>query len=276
MLYARLMRLDKPTGIWLLYWPCAWSLTLASGGEARWGLLLLFLLGAVLMRAAGCIINDMTDRHLDAQVERTLDRPLASGAVSMREAYVLLGGLLTLSLAVALALGPHVVALAAVWLIPVALYPWTKRITWWPQAFLGLTFNAGALFGWLAVTGEVPIPAFLLYAGGFFWTLGYDTIYAHQDREDDARVGIKSTARRLGHATQPALALFYLLFVLCLAWAGYESGAAYPYFAALLLPAVSLAGQVARVRLDDRPSCLQQFRDNSLTGAFVWAACMLA
>lgn len=275
-LYARLMRLDKPTGIWLLFWPCAWSVTLASGGELRPGLLLLFLAGSVLMRAAGCIVNDMTDREIDAQVERTKDRPLASGTVSMREAGVLLLGLLGLSLAVAAALGPRIVALAAVWLVPVAIYPWMKRLTWWPQLFLGLTFNAGALFGWLAVSGDLPLPAWLLYAGGVCWTLGYDTIYAHQDREDDARIGVKSTARRLGRWTKPWLAVFYSGFMLLLAASLYHGGAAYPAFFLLHLTALHLLWQISRVDLASGPSCLRFFRVNTLTGGLVFLTMLAA
>ena len=276
LLYARLLRLDKPTGIWLLYWPCAWSITLASQGEVRPGLLLLFLVGAILMRGAGCIVNDMTDRRIDAQVERTRDRPLASGAVSMREATVLLLGLLGLSLAVALALGPKIVALAAVWLLPVAAYPWMKRITWWPQLFLGLTFNAGALFGWLAVTGKLPLPAWLLYAGGVLWTLGYDTIYAHQDKEDDERIGVKSTARRLGQWTKPWVTLFYLGSLLLLAAAFYHAGAADTAFFLLPLMALHLFWQIGHVRLSDRQSCLDVFRSNSLAGALGFLATLVA
>ena len=275
-LYARLMRLDKPTGIWLLYWPCVWGITLASAGRLRPDLLVIFLLGSVFMRAAGCIVNDMTDRRIDAQVERTRDRPLASGALRMAEAMTWLVFLLSLSLVIALILGPKIVALAALWLVPVAAYPWMKRLTWWPQLFLGLTFNAGALFGWLAVDGNLPLAAWLLYAGGVFWTLGYDTLYAHQDKEDDAKIGVKSTALRLGQTTKPAVALFYLAFVLLLAATGYHNGAAYPYFGFLIIVAVHLFSQILRVRLEDRASCLRQFKANSVSGLLVALAALMA
>jgi 4-hydroxybenzoate polyprenyltransferase len=276
ILYARLMRLDKPTGIWLLYWPCAWGITLASDGRLRPDLLLIFLLGATFMRAAGCIINDMTDRHIDAQVERTRNRPLASGALHIAEAMTLLVFLLSLSLVIALMLGPKIVGLAALWLLPVAAYPWMKRLTWWPQLFLGLTFNAGALFGWLAVDGNLPLAAWLLYAGGVFWTLGYDTIYAHQDKEDDAKIGVKSTARRLGRATKPALALFYSIFLLLLTATGYYNGAAYPYFGLLLLVALHLFSQIFRVELNDRLSCMRQFKANTFTGLLISLTTLVA
>lgn len=274
--YAQLMRLDKPVGIALLFWPCAWSLTLAAEGAPPAPLLLLFLLGAILMRAAGCIINDMTDRRIDAQVERTRERPLASGRVTMKEAWILLTYLLGLSLVVACALGEQLIKLAALWLLPVAFYPWMKRITWWPQLFLGLTFNVGALFGWLALRGDVTLPAWLIYAGGVCWTLGYDTIYAHQDIADDKRVGVKSSARRLGKATKPAVVSFYGFFILCLAWAGYESGAAYPYFFALIPAFLHLIWQIVTVRLDSPADCLRVFRSNHIVGLLIFLACLAA
>jgi 4-hydroxybenzoate polyprenyltransferase len=271
-LYAHLMRLHQPTGIWLLFWPCAWGLSFASGGRPRWDLLLLFLIGAVCMRAAGCIINDLTDRQIDAQVERTRHRPLASGALSVAEAFILLGFLLVLSLAVALSLGPPIVALAAVWLIPVAAYPWMKRLTWWPQLFLGLTFNAGVLFSWLAVTGNLPLPAWLLYAAGVFWTLGYDTIYAHQDKHDDEKIGVKSTARRLAEATRPALVFFYGMMVALLVATGFYRGNGMSYFFIVVLVAIHLGEQAFSTDFDDPAGCLKAFRSNALTGAMVFIA----
>lgn len=267
-LYLRLMRFDAPTGIWLLMWPCWWSVTLAGGGEPR--LLLVFLLGAAVMRAAGCIINDLFDRVIDGQVERTRDRPLASGAISPQEALTLLFLLLVLALVLAGLLGTTVLWLSAAWLPPVVLYPLMKRITWWPQLFLGLTFNAGAIIGWAAVRGEVEWPALLLYAGAAAWTLGYDTLYAHQDVRDDARIGVKSTARRLGRNTKLWVAVFYGLFGASLFSLGILLGMRPVFLFFLLIILVQLAAQVRQVRLEDAASCRDAFRSNAWTGFLVF------
>ncbi len=212
--YLRLMRLHQPAGIWLLYWPCAWSVGLASPGLDI-EKLLLFLIGAVLMRGAGCIINDIVDRDIDKHVERTKTRPLASGELNVTQAFTLLGVLLLVSLLVAIKLGMLVVMWGALALLPVALYPFMKRISWWPQLFLGLVFNWGALMGWASVRGEITLPAILLYIGGICWTLGYDTIYAHQDKADDARIGVRSTALRLGENTKIFVSVMYLSAITC-------------------------------------------------------------
>lgn len=195
--FLQLMRLDKPIGIWLLFFPAGWSVLL-SPVSVQWMLLAVMLVGAVLIRAAGCIINDLTDRELDKQVARTRNRPLASGAISRNEALVLLFVLLFDGLLLCIALPAGVLKLALLALPFIAAYPWMKRLTWWPQAFLGLTFNFGALIGWAATGLEITAVPLLLYAASFFWTLGYDTIYAVQDMDDDAKAGIKSTARRIG------------------------------------------------------------------------------
>lgn len=195
--YVRLMRLDKPIGIWLLFFPAAWAVLL-SPMPLRWDLVALMLLGAVLIRSAGCILNDLADRKLDRQVERTKDRPLANGAISPFDAALLLVVLLLDGLLIALTLPPLTIKLALLAVPLIALYPWMKRLTWWPQAFLGFTFNLGALIGWAATGAALTLPAYLLYAACFFWTLGYDTLYAVQDMDDDKRVGIRSTARRVG------------------------------------------------------------------------------
>ena len=195
--FLRLMRLDKPIGIWLLFFPAAWGVLL-SPASMQWMLIPAMLVGAVLIRSAGCIINDLTDRELDQQVARTRARPLASGSVIRNEALVLLFVLLFDGLLLCLALPTDVLKLALLALPFIAAYPWMKRLTWWPQAFLGLTFNFGALIGWAATGIAIDLVPLLLYAACFFWTLGYDTIYAVQDMDDDARVGIKSSARRVG------------------------------------------------------------------------------
>jgi 4-hydroxybenzoate polyprenyltransferase len=196
--YIALMRLDKPIGIWLLFFPAAWGAALAAPVGDSSSLMLTLLLGAALTRAAGCILNDLTDRKLDAEVERTKHRPLASGAVNPWQAILLLIVLLIAALALALSLPAQVFLLALLALPMIALYPWMKRLTWWPQLFLGLTFNLSALFGWLAADAPLTLAAFTLYAACVFWTLGYDTIYAVQDMADDETAGIRSSARRLG------------------------------------------------------------------------------
>lgn len=217
--YIHLMRLEKPIGIWLLFFPASWGVLLSP--VYRWELLPLMLLGAVVTRSAGCIINDLTDRELDAQVERTRQRPLASGAVSVRQALVLLALLGVVALGIALCLPLTAFLWSLVALPMIATYPWMKRLTWWPQLFLGLTFNLGAIIGWAATGAPLAPATFLLYAACLFWTLGYDTLYAVQDMHDDARVGIKSSARRVG--TGPRLPHFvgicYLLMLLCFACA---------------------------------------------------------
>lgn len=195
--YMALMRLDKPVGIWLVFFPAAWGALMASG-QPDISLLFVLLIGAVITRAAGCILNDLADRKLDANVERTRDRPLASGRVSVKEALILLVVLLSTALVIALSLPPSVLLVAILALPLIAAYPWMKRITFWPQLFLGITFNLGALMGWLATGEPLSLPAFLLYAACICWTLAYDTIYAVQDMEDDAKLGIKSTALLLG------------------------------------------------------------------------------
>ena len=206
--YAVLARWDRPIGTWLLLWPCWWSVALAPGRPAWW-LIPLFGIGAVAMRGAGCVINDLTDRDLDARVARTRERPLASGRLGVPQALGFLALQLLVGLLVLLPLNGPAVGVALASLPLIVIYPLMKRITWWPQAFLGITFNWGALVGWAAATGGLAAPALLLYAAGFFWTLGYDTIYAHQDKADDALIGVRSTARRLGAATPRWLWGFY-------------------------------------------------------------------
>ena len=212
--YMLLMRLDRPIGTWLLLLPGWWSIVLAKGGidklEGReWYLMLLFGIGAVVMRGAGCVINDLWDRRLDRRVNRTRLRPLASGAVSTFQALVYVAGLLLIGFLILIQMSQTAIFLGCLSLAFVIIYPSMKRITWWPQAFLGLTFNFGALIGWAAVTDSLSGPPLLLYIAGFFWTLGYDTIYAHQDIEDDMQVGIKSSALRLGGDSKKWIARFY-------------------------------------------------------------------
>lgn len=211
--YIALMRLDKPVGIWLVFYPAAWAVALASPAAIDPVLIGLLLIGAVLMRSAGCVLNDMADRRLDIHVERTKLRPLASGALTMKHAYACLFVLLALALGLCFMLPHNPLWLALIVLPMVAAYPFMKRITWWPQLFLGLTFNTSALFGWYEAAGELPLEAFILYAACVFWTLGYDTIYALQDMEDDAKIGIKSTARRMGKFAHALVAACYSITI---------------------------------------------------------------
>lgn len=272
--YFRLMRLHQPVGIWLLLWPCWWSVALATYDYPSLKLLLLFGIGAVLMRSAGCIINDMADREFDKQVERTKTRPLASGELGMTQAAAALLLLLTLALAVALMLGFQAVLWGVLALLPVAIYPFMKRISWWPQLFLGLTFNWGALMGWAVVRGQVEWPAIALYAGGVFWTLGYDTIYAHQDKTDDAKIGVKSTARRLGKHTRSAVAVFYTLAWLCWLAAG-NLALMHDSYYLLMIPALShLLWQVYRLDIHNPLCCRKIFVSNTWLGLWVMIACL--
>ena len=273
--YARLARLDRPIGTWLLLFPCWWSIAFASPDPLSRESLFLFALfgvGATVMRGAGCTFNDICDRDFDAQVARTRDRPLPSGQVTVPGALVFLAALLVAGLAILLALNPFAIAVGAASLVLVFTYPLSKRVTYWPQFVLGLAFNWGALLGWAAVKGELgPAPA-LLYLGGIFWTLGYDTIYAHQDRRDDPAAGVKSTARRLGLGSKPWLYAFYLAAVALLAATGYVVGLGWIFYAGLALAALQFAWQVADVDLDAPKDCLAKFRSNRLAGWIILAA----
>ncbi len=214
--YLRLMRLDRPIGTWLLYWPCVFGLVLGALASDRpfselhdWWFAIIFAIGAVVMRGAGCTYNDIVDRDLDAKVARTRGRPIPSGAVSVKDAWLFLGAQLFLGLLVLIQLNDFAIVLGAASLILVAAYPFMKRVTWWPQAWLGLTFNWGALVGFAAETGRIDWASIMLFSGLFFWTLGYDTIYAHQDKEDDALIGVKSTARLFGARSRDWILGFY-------------------------------------------------------------------
>src|SRR4051812_44950840 len=248
--YARLARLDRPIGTWLLLFPCWWGAAMAAPGWPDPWLIALFGIGAIVMRGAGCTWNDIADRDFDARVARTADRPIPSGAVSVGQAIAFLVAQLLIGLAILLALTPTAILLGVLSLGLVAIYPLMKRVTWWPQFFLGLAFNWGALMGPAAVLNAVPIWAYVLYAGGICWTLGYDTIYAHQDKEDDALIGVKSSARWLAARTRPALYLFYGAAVALFAVAGWLAGLASPFYALLGVGAVQLAWQAARIDID--------------------------
>ena len=264
--YARLMRLDRPIGTWLLLFPCWWSLALAWGGWRDAWLFALFGLGALIMRGAGCTYNDICDKDFDAQVARTRDRPLPSGEVSVPAACAFLGAQLLVGLAILIALPYFAIGVGAASLVLVFTYPLMKRITFWPQLFLGFAFNWGALLGWAAIRENIAWPAILLYIGGIFWTLGYDTIYAHQDKRDDPGAGVKSTALRLRFVSRPWIAGFYVATVVVFAAAGVAEGLSWPFLIGLAAGATQLAWQVWDVDLDDPKDCLAKFRSNRLFG----------
>lgn len=272
--YALLGRLDRPIGAWLLYLPGLWAIALGADGQRMVALALLFLVGAFATRMAGCVINDLWDRDLDRRVARTAARPLAAGTVTPFGALVFLAVLCVAGLAVLLALP------AFAWLVGVAslplviLYPLAKRVTWWPQAVLGLTFSWGALLGGAAAHVALA-PALALYAAAFFWILGYDTIYALQDREDDALVGIRSTARLFGERAGRFIALFYAAMLACLLLAGILAGLSPAYDVALLVPAWLLARQVARLDVDDKALSLWLFNANRDVGLLIALAILI-
>ncbi len=279
--YLRLMRLDRPIGTWLLLLPCWWGMALASAaglapGAAWWPdpwQMALFGIGAVLMRGAGCTINDILDRDFDARVARTRTRPIPSGEISVPQAVIFLAAQLSVALLILLQFNRPTIWLGIASLALVFPYPLMKRITWWPQLFLGLTFNWGILMGWTAVTGSIAPAAMvapvLLYAAGIFWTLGYDTIYAHQDKADDALIGVKSTALKLGAASRQWVAGFYAATVLSIAVAAEIAGLASWYVPPLALAGLQLAWQVRYWDPDDPADCLRMFKSNRAFGLVV-------
>jgi len=265
--YIRLARLDRPIGTWLLLFPGWWSVAMAAGGRwPDWRLLTLFGIGAIAMRGAGCTLNDLLDRNLDAQVARTRTRPLPSGAVSPMQAFVFMAMQLVVGAVILLSFNRYAIVVGLAVLALIATYPLMKRVTYWPQFFLGLNFNWGALLGWAAVRGDLSLPPILLYFGGIAWTLGYDTIYAHQDKEDDARIGIKSSALALGGRTRPFLFAFYGGAAALWLASGIAAGLTWPYYAGLALAAAQMAWQAARVATDDPDDCLAKFRSNRWVG----------
>ena len=268
--YALLGRFDRPIGAWLLVLPGFWAIAGAASGLAQgiW-LVLLFLVGAFAMRAAGCVVNDLWDRDLDRQVERTRGRPLASGAVTPWQALCFLAALCVLGAAVLFSLSWTAILVGLFSLVPIALYPLAKRVTDWPQAVLGFVFSWAAPTGWAAATGALDPAAFALWFAGFFWILGYDTIYAHQDREDDALVGIRSTARKFGDNSALFVAGCYAATMVLLGVAGALAGASAWFYAALLLPGWMLARQVRRLDIHDPAACLALFKSNREAGLLI-------
>ena len=268
--YVHLARLDRPIGGWLLFLPGLWSIALGAATVGQGGrLIALFFAGAFMMRSAGCVVNDMWDRDMDRKVTRTAGRPLASGALRMREAAAFLAVLLAISFVILWQLNPLSIGLGVGSLVLVVTYPLAKRVTWWPQLMLGFTFGWAAPMGYAAASGR------LLYGAAILWILGYDTVYAHQDREDDALVGVRSTARLFAANTGPFLAVCYMLALVLLALAGWSGGLSGWFFAAMLLPAGLLARQVARLDVDDPALCLALFKSNRDVGLAIGLAVLL-
>jgi 4-hydroxybenzoate polyprenyltransferase len=272
--YARLARIDRPIGTWLLLFPAWWGIVLASPGWPDPVLLLLFAVGAVAMRGAGCTLNDIADRDYDARVARTRLRPLPSARINVVQAGVFLLAQLAVGAAVLFSLNRISILLGVAVLGLIGTYPFMKRITYWPQLFLGLNFNWGALIGWTAVTGTLDWPAVLLYLGGVFWTLGYDTIYALQDVEDDAMIGVKSTARLFGERVRPAVALFYAGALVCWLAAGILAGGGW-WLALLAVPAVLLGWQVGTLDARIEGNALVRFKANHWVGLALTAVLLL-
>lgn len=271
--YMYLMRLDRPYGAWLLLLPCWWSIAMAAdGGWPDVVLLALFALGAFIMRGAGCVMNDIADRDFDGQVARTATRPLPAGDVTLVQAVGFLILLSLAGLAILLQFNRFAVAIGILSLATVAIYPYMKRFTYWPQIFLGLSFNWGALLGWAAVRGDLTWAPIVLYAAGIFWTLGYDTIYAHQDKEDDVLVGIKSTALKLGDATPKWLVFFYTASLALMGVAAWLAGLNWTFYPALLPAAAHAAWVVYTVDIDDPKTCLARFKQGRNFGLLVFFA----
>jgi 4-hydroxybenzoate polyprenyltransferase len=277
--YLRLARLDRPIGSWLLLLPCWWSSALAAvaAHKAAPSLvhLALFFVGAFAMRGAGCTWNDIVDRDLDASVERTRSRPIPSGQVSVVQAAVFLVLQALIGFAVLISFNTFTIALGIASLAIVAVYPFMKRITYWPQTVLGLAFSWGALMGWAGAFGRLDVPAVLLYAGSIAWVIGYDTIYAHQDREDDALIGIKSTALLFGARTKPMLALFYALAVILVGAAGFAAGAGAVFALGLFAFAAHLIWQIIRLDIADPDRCLALFKSDRDAGLILFAGLLL-
>lgn len=273
--YLRLTRFDRPIGWWLLLLPCWWSAALAAGiaGDLHSlpMVIALFFIGAVVMRGAGCTWNDITDRDLDARVERTRSRPIPAGQVTVRQAAIFLVVQALIGLAVLLQFNSFAIATGIGSLAIVAIYPFMKRITYWPQIVLGLAFSWGALMGFAVILARIDATALLLYAGSIAWVVGYDTIYAHQDTEDDALIGVKSTALLFGARTRPALMLFYSLAVVLIGIALWRGGSHWPAWTGLAAFAAHLVWQIRRIDIADPALCLRLFKSNRDAGLLLFA-----
>ena len=282
--YAQLMRLDRPIGWWLLLLPCWWGLFLAQisrgGGMPNLWFAFLFFLGAIIMRGAGCTLNDIIDRKFDALVARTRSRPIPSGRVSVKRAFVFLAAQSLLGLVILLQFNRYSIVLGSASLLIIAIYPFMKRITNWPQLVLGLAFNWGALVGWSAVQGSLSWPPTAIYAGGIFWTLAYDTIYAHQDRQDDVLIGVKSTALQFGESTKGWLIGFFVATLLSIDTALWLAGASFISHMGVALAALHAAWQIKRFETNNSALCLHLFKSNRIFGliiaGFLFLDCLIS
>ena len=276
--YLRLARLDRPIGSWLLLMPCWWSVGLAGMHNDRlpslWHIVLFFI-GAFAMRGAGCTWNDLVDRDLDGRVERTRSRPIPSGQVTVVQATMFMVAQALVGFLVLIQFNRFTVATGIASLLVVVIYPFMKRITYWPQIFLGLAFSWGALMGWPAAFGRLDWPAIVLYVGSILWVIGYDTIYAHQDRDDDLLIGIKSTALLFGERTPTMLATFYAGAIVLIAAAGFMAGGGIIFTIGIIGFAAHLAWQVSRLDIDDPAHCLAQFKSNRDAGLILFAAMLV-
>ena len=276
--YLRLARLDRPIGSWLLLMPCWWSVGLAGMHEnhlpSLWHIALFFV-GAFAMRGAGCTWNDLVDRNLDGMVERTRSRPIPSGQVTVAQATIFMVAQMLIGFLVLIQFNRFTVATGLASMLVVVIYPFMKRITYWPQIFLGLAFSWGALMGWPAAFGRLDWPALVLYAGSICWVIGYDTIYAHQDREDDLLIGIKSTALLFADRTQPMLAIFYAVAVVIIAAAGFMAGGGFVFALGMIAFAAHLAWQVMRLDINDPAHCLVLFKSNRDAGLILLGAMLI-
>ena len=279
--YIQLMRADRPIGTWLLLWPALWSIVLSSHYYSdlsiipNFTLIILFTIGAFVMRGAGCVVNDLWDREADGKVERSKDRPLPSGRVSIRNAFIFLGILCAIGLIILLQLNRFTQILGFLSLFLVALYPLMKRITHWPQLVLGFTFNWGVLMGWASVSGKIEPAAMIMYVGGIFWTLGYDTIYAHQDKEDDVNIGVKSTALLFGNKTRIWLSVFYTYTLTLFVIAGWLSNMKVSFYIGMGFAALHLIYQLRTLDIDNRENCLSLFKSNHHFGTIVFISILL-
>jgi 4-hydroxybenzoate polyprenyltransferase len=267
--YTRLARWDRPIGMLLLLYPGLWGLILASPTLIPLKEMLLFIVGAILMRGAGCTYNDLVDQKFDAQVSRTATRPLPNQEITRLQACYFLGMQLFLSALILCSFSKAAIQLGFIALILIAIYPWMKRITYWPQAFLGFTFNWGVLMGWAVLDGQVSIIPILFYGAGFFWTLCYDTIYAHQDRDDDLLLGLKSMAIVLKEKTYPALSIFFLVMILCLVAGGHKAHLKWPYNFTIALVTGHALWQLIRLNINDSDICLRLFKANHWMGLII-------
>ncbi len=275
--YLRLSRMDRPIGTWLLLIPCWWALAAAAPAldlRFLW-LFVLFGLGALVMRGAGCTFNDIADRDFDAKVARTRSRPLPSGQATVKQAVIWMVAQSLIGLVILLQLNGLAIWLGIASLGLVAIYPFAKRFTFWPQAFLGLAFNWGAIMGWAAAAGEIPLASPILYVAGIAWTLGYDTIYGHQDREDDDLIGVKSTSRLFGNDTRPWVIGFYSITWVGIGLAGWLSGAGLLFWPCLALAGAHFAWQVATLKIGDPIDCRTKFRSNRDAGLIILAGFLL-